>query len=83
MKTKKDPADVRSDVMVVRVTPAATLILRGIAAFHKQTVSQYVRGALQTHVAGDLELTARAMRIGGWSKRRISREIKKIMRGGV
>lgn len=79
-KTKQPPRTAR---MSVRVRPQAALILRGVAAFHKQTVAGYVRAAIGKHVEEDLELTARCMSISGYSRRRISREIKAIVAGGV
>lgn len=56
-------------------------MLRGLAAFHKKTVAEYIRGALGEHVESDMAMIARVMLLNGASQKQVARALAGLRRG--
>jgi hypothetical protein len=67
--------------VTVHLKPEARQLLRGLAKFHKKSVSEYIRSVLSDGVESELHMIGSAMRVACYSKRRINNVMKKLAAG--
>jgi hypothetical protein len=69
----------RTAHLSIRFKQRAVRYLRGLAGFHRKSVSQYVRDALADYVENDLHMISMSMRHNGYSQARIDNEIARML----